>query len=143
MKTLMNCQCSDKLMSFAPFVLRVATGLVFAMHGYQKLLGGIPQTAGFLGSLGLPMPALFAGLLIAAELIGGIMLILGLYTHWVAKILAFVALVAFVTVHATKGFFVNQGGYEYIMLIFAASVSLMITGAGRWSLDGLFAKARK
>ena len=88
-----------------------------------------------LGSLGFPAPDIFAVILIAAEVVGGAALIVGLYTHWAAKILAFVALVALLTVHVTKGFFVSGGGYEFVLLLFAASISLAITGAGKWSLD--------
>jgi len=118
----------------APLVLRVVVGLIFAMHGWQKLTGGVEGTAGFLGSLGFPLPMLMAVLLIAAELGGGILLILGIFTHWISKVLAFVALIALLTVHVTQGFFVNEGGFEFIILIFAATVSLAITGPGKWAL---------
>lgn len=134
MKNLMNCVCAEKWGAFAPLVLRVVVGAIFAMHGYQKLtMMGVPGVSGFLGMLGFPMPDVFAVLLIAAELGGGILLILGLWTHWTAKILAFVSIVALVTVHLSKGFFLP--GYEFILLILAASVSVMITGAGKYSLD--------
>lgn len=134
---ILNCTCGDRLAGIAPFILRLATGLIFAMHGWQKLTGGVAGVAGFLGGLGFPAPEVLAVLLIAAELGGGILLILGLFTHWVSKILAFVALVALLTVHVTKGFFVNEGGFEFILLIFAAAVSLAITGPGRWALDSM------
>ena len=134
MKNLMNCMCAEKWGAVAPLVLRVVVGVIFAMHGYQKLtMMGVPGVSGFLTMLGIPMPDVFAVLLIAAELGGGILLILGLWTHWTAKILAFVALVALATVHLSKGFFLP--GYEFILLILAASVSVMITGAGKYSLD--------
>ncbi len=129
------CACGEKWQDVAPLVLRVVTGLIFAMHGYQKLTMGVPGVSGFLGSLGFPAPEVFAVLLIAAELGGGILLILGAFTHWVAKILAVVSLIALLTVHVTKGFFVSSGGYEFILLLLAASVSLMITGAGKYSVD--------
>ncbi len=135
MKKLIDCTCSGKWGDFAPFFLRVVTGLVFAMHGWQKLQMGVPGVAGFLGGLGFPAPELFAVLLIAAELGGGILLIIGAYTHWVAKMLAFVSLVALLTVHVSKGFFVSEGGYEFILLLLAASISVMVTGAGKWSVD--------
>jgi putative oxidoreductase len=126
--------CAEKWGAVAPLVLRVVVGAIFAMHGYQKLtMMGVPGVSGFLTMLGFPMPDVFAVLLIAAELGGGILLILGLWTHWTAKILAFVALVALATVHLSKGFFLP--GYEFILLILAASVSVMITGAGKYSLD--------
>ncbi len=134
MKNLMNCMCAEKWGAVAPLVLRVVVGVIFAMHGYQKLtMMGVPGVSGFLTMLGFPMPDVFAVLLIAAELGGGILLILGLWTHWTAKVLAFVSIVALATVHLSKGFFLP--GYEFILLILAASVSVMITGAGKYSLD--------
>lgn len=135
MKNLMNCACGGKWGEFAPFFLRVVVGLIFALHGWQKLQMGVPGVAGFLGSLGFPAPEFFAVLLIAAELGGGILLILGAFTHWVAKILAVVALIALLTVHISKGFFISEGGYEFILLILAASISVMVAGPGKWSLD--------
>ncbi|HEY4488920.1 MAG TPA: DoxX family protein [Candidatus Paceibacterota bacterium] len=131
---ILKCTCSDSMAGVAPLVLRVVVGLIFAMHGWQKLTGGVEGTAGFLGSLGFPLPMLMAVLLIAAELGGGILLILGIFTHWISKVLAFVALIALLTVHVTQGFFVNEGGFEFIILIFAATVSLAITGPGKWAL---------
>ncbi|MGB4076262.1 MAG: DoxX family protein [Minisyncoccia bacterium] len=130
----MNCMCAEKWGAFAPAFLRVVTGAIFLAHGWQKVEGGVPGVSGFLGGLGFPAPEFFAIVLIVAEVGGGILLILGAWTHWVAKILAFVALVALVTVHLKNGF-TGTGGYEYILLIFASSVSLMVSGAGKWSLD--------
>lgn len=124
--------------TYAPLVLRVATGLVFAMHGYQKLSGGVEGVAGFLGSLGFPLPGIFAIILIAVELLGGIALILGIGTRLAAKLAAIVALVTLLTVHVSKGFFVSTGGYEFILLLLAASVSLMLTGPGKWALGDYF-----
>lgn len=132
--------CTEKWGAAAPLILRVVVGAIFAMHGWQKLQGGVAGVSGFLGSLGFPMADAFAVILIAAELIGGILLILGLFTHWTAKVLAVVAVVALVTVHLGKGFFVNEGGYEFILLILAATVSILITGAGKYSLDAKMKK---
>lgn len=137
---ILKCTCGDRLSGFAPLILRVTTGLIFAAHGWQKLSGGLEGTASFLATLGFPAPMLMALLLVAAELVGGIFLIFGLFTHWVAKILAFVALVALLTVHVANGFFIADGGYEFILLIFAASVSLAITGPGKWALDSSMRK---
>ncbi len=134
MKNLLQCTCAGKWGEAAPLILRVVTGLIFAMHGWQKLMVmGVPGVTGFLTMLHFPLPGVLAVLLIAGELLGGILLILGLWTHWAAKVLAFIALVALVTVHLAQGFFLP--GYEFILLILAASVSVMITGPGKWSLD--------
>lgn len=136
MRKLLNCSCTNKMTDYAPLILRVVTGLIFAMHGWLKITGGVANVAGFLGAIGFPVAMIFAYLLIAAEFFGGIALILGFYTHWAAKFTAFVAAVAFLTVHVSHGFSLANGGYEYIILLFAASISLMITGPGKWSLDG-------
>ncbi len=140
MQNVLDCSCVSRWNGIAPLILRVSVGLIFAMHGWQKLQGGVDQVAGFLGSLGFPAPEVFAILLIAAELVGGIMLILGLFTHWVSKILAVVAVIAFATVHATKGFFMSGGGYEFILLILAVTVALIFLGPGKFSLDGALKK---
>ena len=123
----------------APFLLRVVVGAIFLAHGWQKFVGGVPGTEAFLAGMNFPLPGLLAVLLIAAEVLGGILLILGAFTHWTAKILAFVALVALVTVHLANGF-TGPGGYEFILLILVSCISLMITGPGKYSVD---AKRRK
>ncbi len=140
MQNVLDCSCVSRWNGIAPLILRVSVGLIFAMHGWQKLQGGLGQTAGFLDSLNFPAPEVFAFLLIAAELAGGIMLILGLFTHWVSKVLAVVAVIALATVHASKGFFVSSGGYEFILLILAVTVALIFLGPGKFSLDGALKK---
>jgi putative oxidoreductase len=139
MKKLMNCMCTEKWGPAAPLILRAVLGLIFAMHGWQKLDGGVTGVSGFLGGIGFPMPDVFAVLLIAAELLGGVLLILGLFTHWTAKVLAVVAVIALVTVHLDKGFFMPTG-YEFILLILAGTISVLITGPGKYSLDAKFKK---
>ena len=141
---LMKCDCTAACASWAPLVLRVALGLVFLMHGYQKVFQmGIPGVSGFLGSLGFPAPELFAYILAYGELVFGAMMIIGLLTHWVAKYHVIVALVALFTVHISKGFFVSSGGYEFILLILAASISILVTGPGKYSVDEMWLKKKE
>ncbi len=135
------CSCTDSWGAWGPFVLRLALGLVFFMHGYQKVtMMGIEGVTGFLDSLGFPMPMLFAYILAYGELIFGAMMILGLLTHWVAKYHVVVAVVALFTVHLSKGFFISGGGYEFIMLILAASLAVLFMGPGKFSLDEMLFK---
>jgi putative oxidoreductase len=117
-------------------LLRVVVGLVFVVHGFQKLGFGLAGTAGFLGQLGIPAPSVAAALLIATELLGGLALILGLGTRFAALALAFSMLVALVTVHLPKGFFLPEG-YEYVLTLLAANIALAITGAGALAIDPL------
>ena len=119
----------------APLVLRLGLGIVFFMHGYQKLGMGVDGVTGFLGSLGFPIAGVFAVILIAVELIGGLALIAGVLTRFSAFLASIVAIVALFTVHVSKGFFISGGGYEFILVLFVVAVSLLITGAGKYSVD--------
>jgi putative oxidoreductase len=119
-------------------VLRIVTGIVFFAHGLQKLTEfGVGGFAGFLTSLGIPLPGVFAVIVIAVELLGGLALILGLGTRWVALPLAIDMLVALFTVHLPNGFFAQNNGYELVLILLAASVALALTGSGALALDNL------
>src|SRR3989344_5169949 len=127
----------------AQLALRVALGIVFTWHGYDKIFStGIPGVAGFLGSIGIPLPEVMAYVLAYGELVFGLFLIVGLFTYIAAKFAVAVAIVAFFTVHFPNGFNVASGGYEYIMLIFAAAISVLVTGAGKYSLDAMRKKGQ-
>lgn len=120
----------------APVILRVALGIIFLWHGYDKVFTkGISGITDFLSSLGFPLATFFAYVLSYGEIIAGILLILGLFTYIAAKYAAIVSFVAFFTVHLANGFSAADGGYEFIMLIFAAAVSIGLTGPGDYSLD--------
>lgn len=116
-------------------MLRLAAGVVFLAHGWQKYQMGVAGVSGFLASLGFPAPDIMAVLLIGGEIVGGALLILGLYARTAAMVTTIIAVVALLTVHVSKGFFISNGGYEFILLLLATSVSVLITGAGRYSLD--------
>lgn len=135
MRHIISGSWAAKWDNLALLVLRVATGLVFFMHGWQKMELGVGQVSSFLGSIQFPAPDAFAVLLIAAEIIGGIALILGAFTRLAAKITGIVALVALLVVHVDKGFFITTGGYEFVLLLLAACVAVLVMGPGKWSLD--------
>ncbi|MEZ5646446.1 MAG: DoxX family protein [Burkholderiaceae bacterium] len=128
--------------SSAPLLLRVPVGVIFAAHGAQKLFGwfggyGLEGTGQFFASIGLAPGYLMALLAGSAEFFGGVALILGLLVRPAAAALAFTMFIALVSVHLSKGFFMATGGYEYALALLAASVSLLVSGAGRLSADGL------
>ena len=136
--------------SWTGLVLRVALGSVIFAHGAQKLLGwfggyGFEGTMGFFTQqMGFPWVVGF--LVIIAESIGSLGLIAGFLTRFTAASFIVIMLGAIVTVHGADGFFMNwsgqQGGegYEFHLLVIAMSVALMLTGGGKWSLDGLIAR---
>jgi putative oxidoreductase len=127
-------------MSIGLLILRLVVGLTLAAHGAQKLFGwfggyGLTGTGGFLEQLGFVpgrRAALAAGL---AETGAGLLLALGLATPFAAAVALSVMIVASVSVHAPKGFFAHNGGYEYTMILGIAALSLAFTGPGALSLD--------
>lgn len=130
--------------SYGITIIRIITGIIFLAHGLQKLLGfGFAGTAGFLGSLGLPAAGLLAVLLIAAEVLGGIALILGIGTRYAGIVLAVDMLVALLTVHLPNGFFASDGGYEFVLLLLAVNAGLVLMGSGALALDNLIGSSSR
>jgi putative oxidoreductase len=120
--------------SLAFVILRVAVGVIFVAHGYQKIQGGVGRFGGFLSSLGVPFPAVFAYVVSYTEFLGGIALILGLATPLAALMIAATMVVAIVKVKLNKGLI---GGYEFDLALLAAVIALALTGPGVLSLDHL------
>jgi putative oxidoreductase len=109
---------------------------MFIVHGGQKLFGfGLAGTAGFLGSLGIPLPMVAATVVIAVELLGGLALLAGAAARIAALALAGDMLVAILTVHARQGFFVPHG-VEFVLTLLGACLTLAALGAGAFSVDG-------
>ncbi len=134
-------------------VLRLVLGVVFFAHGAQKLLGwfggyGFTGTMGFFTGM-MHIPAPFAVLAIAAEFLGGLGLIFGLFTRVAAFGIFCNMLVAVAMVHHQFGFFMNWAGtqkgegFEFHLLTLAITVFLMIRGAGAASVDSLLSSPEK
>jgi len=118
--------------AWGPFFLRVAVGVVFIMHGAQKLFGafGGPGLKGFSGMmthLGLRPAMAWATAVALIEFVGGIFLVLGFMTRLSALLIGVVMAVAVLFVHLQDGFF----GFEFPLVLFAACLCLLLTGGGR------------
>lgn len=124
-------------------VLRIVAGGIFAAHGAQKIFEySIPGTVDAFAGMGAPLPALVAPIIAFLELIGGVMLILGLLTRPVALLLAIDMLGAMVLVHFAAGLWVGEGGFEFVAVLGAAALALSLTGAGRFALDPMVLRGR-
>ncbi len=116
--------------------LRIALGVIFLRHAYLALMVMGPRgTAAFQRSVGVPAPDIGAWYLIVAHGLGGALLILGLYTRWAALANLPIMAGAFFLVHLKHGFFVGRGdGYEYAMLVLAATLAQVFLGPGALAL---------
>jgi putative oxidoreductase len=120
---------SHKLLAYGSLPIRIVAGITFVAHGLPKF-ENIAGTQGFFGSIGLPPAlALPVGLL---EVIGGIFLLVGVVTRISAALFIIDMIGAIVLVRLPDGF---VDGYELESLLIAISVSLLITGPGRISVE--------
>ena len=131
---------NNKISKWTLTLLRVVLGVIFTYHGYLKLfvVGGLPGTAGFFAQVGIPMANYAAVVVAFAEFFGGLFLLLGMVTKWTALVLIFEMLIAFFMAHLKNGLLVSKGGYEFVLLILAGLVVVLVNGAGSFSFGKLF-----
>lgn len=126
---------------YAALLLRVTTGALFLFHGAVKLFVFTPAgTVGYFQSIGLPGP--LAYLTIAVEILGGLLLIAGLWTRWVSLALVPVLVGAAWFGHGSSGFnFSNAGGgWEYPAFWAVVMVALALLGNGAYSVGNRAAR---
>jgi putative oxidoreductase len=133
----------------AALIMRLALGLVMFPHGAQKVLGwfgghGASATIQSFTKMGMPVP--LTVLVLAAELAGSLLLIVGFLTRVAAFGIGCVMLSAILLVHGQIGFFMNWAGsqkgegFEYHLLALGLSIALMIKGGGALSVDRAIAR---
>lgn len=133
---------SPVLTDVALLVARVALGLILVAHGWQKFNEWtVAGTGEAFSGMGVPAASFTAGVVTFAELVGGALLILGVLTPLFALLNVIGMLGALFIVHLEAGIFVDQGGYELVLAIFAGLIILTLRGAGRFSVDRLFSRA--
>ena len=121
-------------------VLRLFLGVTFVMHAYLALVIYTPAgAAAFNARMGIPLPEVAAWFTILAHGLGGLMMILGLWTRWAALANLPVMLGALVFVHLSQGYFLKgvlvgsapqAAGYEYVLLIVGATLAQVLLGGG-------------
>lgn len=125
----------------ALLLLRLVLGTVFIAHGLDKLVfSGLTATSGQFSAWGVPQPTLSAWMVMATELAGGVLLVVGLLTTLAAGVLALLMAAALWFVHVGAGFFASAGGFEYPAVLMASLVMIVVFGAGRASLDGVLTR---
>lgn len=124
----------ERTAPYGALVLRVGLGVMFIAHALLKyFVFTLPGTVGFFEKIGLPGPLAYA--VFAAELVGGVLLVLGVATRWVALALVPVLLGA-AWVHLPNGwvFSAPNGGWEYPAFLAAAALAQAMLGDGAHAL---------
>lgn len=126
-----------RIQAVVALVARLALGVIFVAHGYQKLFtNGIDGTTKGFTKMGIPAPGLSAWYAALVEFVGGIALILGIALPVIGVLLFLDMAGAFAFVHAGHGIFAEQGGYELVLALGVASLLVGFVG-GPIALDRL------
>ena len=147
------------LPSWGAALLRVMLGVIYVAHGYLGYaVVTVPELVGYVTRMGYPLliSELLAWYLVFAHLLGGGLILVGLWTR--AAAVAQVPIMASATflLHWPQGFFVRgmtvdtpQGqrviaaGYEYDLLVLVATIALILLGPGAMAVDGLRRRGRR
>ncbi len=121
--------------NLALLLIRVVIGVTLALHGVAKVRGGLDGVARWFDGMGMRPGWLHARFAAFGEIAAGLFLAAGLLTSFAS--LGFVGLmtVAGLTDHRDKGFFILEQGWEYVMVLAVAAVTIAILGPAEWSLD--------
>jgi putative oxidoreductase len=128
--------------AFAPYaltIMRVLVGITFLLHGLPKIRN-LAGFTGFVTSLGLPLPGFFAILVVALEIGGGLLLILGVATRWVSLLFVLEMLITTLLVKLPGPGFIAPGnqpgvGAELDLLLLACALILLCFGPGQLSIE--------
>lgn len=123
-------------------ILRVVLGIIFFIHGLVKFQGGIENTVGWFSSIGLP--GFLAYGVATIELVGGVLLIIGLGTKLISALLAILMIGATLKVKLAVGFLGNgqMAGYELDLALLAMALYLAISGSKWLSVSKLLSNRK-
>lgn len=139
MRTLLKpSSVSPVLSDIALLIARVSLGVILLAHGWQKFTEWtIAGTAQNFEAMGIPLPGISAPFAATAELVGGLLLIVGVLAPVVAALNIISLVGALFMVHLEAGIFVSEGGFELVWALAAGLVVIALMGAGRFSVDHL------
>jgi putative oxidoreductase len=130
---------NENLFNLSMLILRIVIGVIFVAHGAQKLFGtfdgiGLEGTAKMVEGLGFGNAYPIAVVWACIEFVGGIFLILGILARCSAFAIALTMLIRLWKINLMYGFFIENGGIEYGLLIIGACIPLIFMGGGSWSV---------
>ena len=123
--------------AYGATLLRLILGVVFLMHAYLAVVVfGFGGMVAYQAKNGVPFPELATVYLILAHGLGGVCLVIGLFTRWAALANAVVMLGALLFVHLKNGFWAHSSprGYEYVLVLLVVSLAVAMIGGGALAL---------
>ena len=124
----------DRLQPLALLVLRIVIGAIMIAHGYGKVFGGFSRVREMVQHLGFP--GWMAYPLAGTEFFGGVLIIAGLFTRFVAVAMLIDMSVAIWKIHWHNGL-KGPGGYEFPLAAAAIAFALIFLGAGPIAIDAM------
>ncbi|WP_226008392.1 DoxX family protein [Natrinema salinisoli] len=140
-QTISRQLSSETAALWSTTLVRLALGIPMLIAGVGKVFGvgpkpmGISGFAGFLASLGVPLPTIAAWGVGLVELVGGILLLVGLAVRLTSAVIAIDMLVATVLYHLPNGYPVTSNGIELTLTLTVIAVALVLSGPGAFSLQ--------
>lgn len=124
-------------LSIVTTIMRVVLGILFLAHGVSKFQMGLDGVSGWFQSIGIP--GFMAYIVAPIELVGGILLIVGLFTRYVSILLILILIGAIFTAKLSAGLMGNgqSAGYELDLAFMVIALYLAVADRTRWSLDHL------
>jgi putative oxidoreductase len=117
----------------ALLVMRLALAAVLLYHGLPKVMNFGPTVSGFQG-MHIPAPTLTAAFAVLSEVVGGILILLGIAVDIAGVLVIIDMLGAIVTVHWANGFDFTKGGWEHPFTVLAMALALALAGPGDYSV---------
>jgi len=134
----------DSLSVYMLPMLRIVLGAILIPHGCQKLFGwfggmGFTRFSALFDQIGYKPGAMWVTIVALTEVVGGIMLILGLFTRFAAAAVT-IFMINAVWFTSAKGFFWTAGGMEFSLLLLAVALVFLVRGGGEYSIDSKMSK---
>ncbi len=126
---------------FAPVLIRCIVGAVGVVHGWPKMKD-LGKFISRVAELGIPLPQVFGTAAALSEFLGGLALILGLFTRQAAFLFGCTLAVAVFKVHWANGFSNSNRGFEFPLVLLVACLSLILSGSGPASADRLLGRKK-